>query len=1005
MYYYSNKMTTLVAQLGSNPFTAIGMSEYLQNLQYMQGMMGLASIITVPLVVSVVFKGETMAALGAMNSVMGKYLGDKGGASAKDSLASQSAKHQFEANDQEAYARGELQKYGIEAPRTASAVQTLDNILSEGEKYGQAGGALRAGSQMYGGDMSAFANAKVTAGSGHGMQSTAMDVGSGVALTGAINTDPGALNDFAYQSGTDAVGSFAATAAKGRTSLEHPEYGRDAQVNAAKTMANDSLVKSVETAKGLQDSMAYNADGTIRDGNEFDKYALGTKVGSRMQANKAMGVGLWAQGKSEATMENEMMDIQRGSEMGVASEVAKGRGFKNGKYKGNIDAFERDSKDIEKSKSDSMHGQARGVRANYDKNSNIYDRNASASEKSRQQTMDEKITRQGGENASVAVDVGEASLKASSQKGALKEQQKILRDALKDGKLHGKNINDAMEDLASVNTASQFGGQVGAAGKMTKETREKMKDAMKKSGMFSKDEISQLDGLEGASLAGWIASKQAGNLSGMHGLAIGNKTVGFALGDNGNLRLTGVDSSTKNAAGTETSILATSGFTSQAIAEAKKQLGPDAEPSAINKRASEILTVANEFKSKANPLDDAAIVSAGNTVARKHGKKHSNWIPDDSIFNPLETALDKTLEFANDNASYGVAGIAANSILKNPVGKVVKGVKNKLSGKSDPESLNGTDKNGNPKNPSSEFPETHGVVDEHGNSLNKDTDSIAKDAKTVKPERNLGGGLTSNGEKAMREAQRAKYLEKMASHGKAGVALAAGAALAYEIGDYFSDGGLSDGANSAFKWMTSSHGPAGGSGNVPGSSQHKKGNLPSGEAVLDTVLNAANYLTPVASALFGTDLGGDLNMKTMGTHVGVPGSTPAWAQGIQQYTPGAGVSPVAASVLSGTQPPSGGFNAPTMVQQASDNHANTQAFAQAIAAQGASYGPSATEASTSRMADIMQDQKNNALSFNKKMEINSNAAYTKDTMNHKELLEFQRLTAGLNPDKFDGEGR
>jgi len=195
------------------------------------------------------------------NTVMGKYEGDKGGANAKDALSTQSAKHQFEANDYEAHARGELQKFGVEAPRNASAVQTLDNILSEGEKYGQAGGALTAGSKMYGGDMSAFANAKVTAGTAHGMQSTAMDVGSGVALAGEINKNPNALDDFAYQSGTDAINSFAANAAKGKTSLENPEFSREAQRNAAVTMANDSLVKSVETAKGLQDSMAFNSDG------------------------------------------------------------------------------------------------------------------------------------------------------------------------------------------------------------------------------------------------------------------------------------------------------------------------------------------------------------------------------------------------------------------------------------------------------------------------------------------------------------------------------------------------------------------------------------------------------------------------------------------------------------------------------------------------------------------------------------------------------------------------
>jgi hypothetical protein len=86
------------------------------------------------------------------------------------------------------------------------------------------------------------------------------------------------------------------------------------------------------------------------------------------------------------------------------------------------------------------------------------------------------------------------------------------------------------------------------------------------------------------------------------------------------------DNSNTTTEGYQRIVKATDGLTSQAITEAKKQLGPDAGTSAINKRASEILAVANEFKSKANPLDDAAIVSAGNTVARKYGKKHSDWI-------------------------------------------------------------------------------------------------------------------------------------------------------------------------------------------------------------------------------------------------------------------------------------------------------------------------------------------------------------------------------------------
>ncbi|WP_188109525.1 hypothetical protein, partial [Sulfurimonas indica] len=117
--------------------------------------------------------------------------------------------------------------------------------------------------------------------------------------------------------------------------------------------------------------------------------------------------------------------IKRVGAMGVAGEIAKGDAFQKGKYHGDLSQLKKDMTDIEKSKSDSMHGQARGVRRNYQVNPDMYDRNAAASEKAKQQSLDKSITAQGGEDKYAATQARDAALKATmqqkAQQGALKE--------------------------------------------------------------------------------------------------------------------------------------------------------------------------------------------------------------------------------------------------------------------------------------------------------------------------------------------------------------------------------------------------------------------------------------------------------------------------------------------------------------------------------------------------------------------------------------------------------
>ncbi len=70
---------------------------------------------------------------------------------------------------------------------------------------------------------------------------------------------------------------------------------------------------------------------------------------------------------------------------------------------------------LEKSKLDSMVGQAAGVASNLEKDPNIYMQNAQYSEMSRQQTTASKIDQQGGIDKAVAADTADARIKAQTQ--------------------------------------------------------------------------------------------------------------------------------------------------------------------------------------------------------------------------------------------------------------------------------------------------------------------------------------------------------------------------------------------------------------------------------------------------------------------------------------------------------------------------------------------------------------------------------------------------------------
>ncbi len=1254
MYYYGNKMSAVVSQLGSNPFTPVGMSEYLQNLQYMQGMMGLASVITVPLVVGIVFKGETMAALGAMNSVMGKYSGDKGGASAKDALASQSSKHQFEAHEQEAYARGELKKYGIDAPRGASAVQTLDNIIAEGEKYGQAGGSLAAGSAMNNGNMSAFAESKVIAGSGHGMQATAMDVGSGVALSETINKDPGALSDFAFQSGTSAVSSFKATAALGHTSQEDgSEISRSNQVKSAVALAGKAKADEVGAGLGLiEKTDMFDENGTLLNNDRTSESIKGAKITSAQKALSQIGLGSTGDidkiskkafedgARSGETMNDasdlmfsekkdkegrdiydrdkaakgaalkELGSLQADAQtaisadkkttkekngdvdyiMGVGAQARKAAndmigvgetfgamsnedqialmkkekknastGFFGGieatnaeimEHNGGKDAIkdmvtqnqkkgiesaadshnlrtdygenlensknlvsdrkrkklEKENKDLQakkdainsqssftmsdnteieaidkkmksnseqlanhqsmtlaeqsqqisQSKIDSQLGQALGIENNKDKGVN-YAQNAMYGEESKQQSTKAKIDKQGGVESAVATDVAESSIKAVQQQMGTKGN---LTEYLQ-SKAGGSHSEQEAQKMAK---AIMEGGQ-GAA--------EFMKQALSGAGALA---LAQSMGKTKSDIAG----TEVYNSPEEYAAAQSQKASSMATVDKTRYR----KSLSQEQANKKLNSIVENAPDSEL---AEKQLIADGAV-ALDKNGKAIRTKDGKLKATIGDkfTNALSVLGAGDMASTSQlivggGRQNVDTDQDGNVLTNMDSSENRkkgrTTEtgwtgYLSDMAvgigagiltvegAYRKLGPKGNDGLVKPAFKNAANGLSSMFGAEKPfpetpkESVDSTSStnNGKPDNSSdskvkkSVHKETPlSFLDQYGQPIDENH-PLKTQAHPSEPK-----GIVSKFSEMFKSPKMEKLSEIASnafgkSHTAGGFLTAAGITAA---AGYTLFGGTEANASeipmpkldsakalSEAKKEMMLHGqkaplPKSGTvldnpsiGSALEDASRDTGYAALGMSLLGFASKTAARVSPIAGDVYAVadtanrTAKGDYVGAAMSTAIGVASNIPLGGTvaaltvaGVQAATDYMGltggnynstpsISPAAATVLS--VPAGGGFVAPTMVQQAADNHSNAQQFAQAIAAQGPQYGPSATEASTSRMADILQDQFNATASFNKKMEINSNAAYTKDTMNHKEMLEHQALVAGLNPDKDTG---
>ena len=331
-YYYNTKMMDAMVMLGQNPFTATNLPLYMQETAYMSGMMGLAAVLVVPLVVSVVFKGETMAAMGAYNSVAGKYKGDGGGQNLSNSLSNSSAVHAAEAQEYEEAARRELAGgYGITSiPSGALASQMLERISAEAAGYSGNIGARNFGNQEFGSNQE-YIEARAKAGMGSGTQRVAGEIGSGLGLKEAIDENPNSLHNFMTQSGSDAASGFSATAKKGALSESNPLLTRENQIEAAEGNAETDLRKMV--ASGLGASKAFK-DGL---GDDFS-YQVQTDSEASIASQAAKGEA--SQNIESLSRDNQVISANALAVKGMEDQVGSGLGLlETGAFDGNGNAI------------------------------------------------------------------------------------------------------------------------------------------------------------------------------------------------------------------------------------------------------------------------------------------------------------------------------------------------------------------------------------------------------------------------------------------------------------------------------------------------------------------------------------------------------------------------------------------------------------------------------------------------------------------------------------------
>jgi len=327
-------------------------------------------------------------------------------------------------------------------------------------------------------------------------------------------------------------------------------------------------------ASASQGSSSFESDYMLGVANKSAAAAVGTAtVGSRVSTTEAIDSGI-ATGNLEAGKMsglasslkqiggNALFDASRTGTIAQNKDQIANASALSSKFGKDLDATSNGLSYDEMASAESnskLAGKIGGAKGYLNLGKDAFDKTAENAEymaESKARSTQATISGKGGLRNAVALDETGAEIKAGTDKGSIEQKAQMLEEAMGKGVAKGaKSLAEAMASIAGVSSATQFGKEIGFANKLTSENAQNLynqllgtKDA-NGNNLFNKSDLADMynskgDLKSGAELASWISGKQAGHLSGMHGLAIGDKTVGLALGEH-DVRVASTDASTK----------------------------------------------------------------------------------------------------------------------------------------------------------------------------------------------------------------------------------------------------------------------------------------------------------------------------------------------------------------------------------------------------------------------------------------------------------------------------
>ncbi len=825
--YSLEDANNLITSLGNNMTAMTAIPYHIKYVAEMAGISGILLLSSYSIGTAIIFKGDSLAAQGMLNTVGSRW--QNGMMTAMDDIARKQSYDQTEQTNKENASKF-LRENGFTAPAGVSEVEYANSLMSDLNRMSQ-GNAYLAAQARSGSD---FQSDYFEGGMNKNIQNI-----SSQASFGARTTADSAFGAGTVQ-GAQAAGTVSAlNAMTSRTDdlYNASKLGQLKELSAQATYGDGRVSESAAMKAGINEGSMNSAkintlssfdgnklaDGTARQ--EEQKLQSLSTVGQNMTQAQALasgtvqGIQMVGQAQAQQQALNQhgqdaLMNAaktntlaQTKDQLANAQNLAEKLGSNldgKGEYKTSSGIKSMTYDEMAKAESEmklaGRMGSAGGYRSLGDKAFDMTAENADYGVQSKTLATQKEIDVKGGLNSAVNFNELASGLKAAREVGSVNEQSKLLEDAIKRGSVEGANtIFEAMSKASAVSSAQSMGKELGFAGKLNEENAKSMYNQLlgatdaHGNKMFQSSQLDDMfnrDGSirTGASLAAWIAEKQSGHLSQIHGLAIEDKMVGIALG-NDSVRISSIDSSQNVSTGTNKSALnstVTGDKAEQHIDNHSIHTGADFrsavqtfELNGGNKNDTEglIKFIQNSQLTDAHKKNLLGHIAA--SVAEQTG---------------LEQHDAESLVAA---VGAGVGAVGLNAMLGNPIGKTVDGLKSttdKLRG-IDNETFDNAPNSSNSKNSSNA---DNGTVNQtnssnsgkHNDSLSKYTnstahnESIAQDMAEVK---------NANGRNAFNNAL-----------GKIGKSLPyVGAAIgAYEVGSGYADGGMSGAFDAGMDMVT-----------------------------------------------------------------------------------------------------------------------------------------------------------------------------------------------------------